>query len=101
MIPFFGASVYRDPAIYRHSSPIEFIQNVTTPTLVLVGERDGECPLPQSLEFWHALKDLNVKTRLVVYPGEGHQIVDAEHRRDVLNQSIDWFNKYLRPLKPQ
>ena len=58
MIPFFGASVYDDPAIYARSSPITFIKRVKTPTLVLVGERDVECPLPQSQEFYHALKTL-------------------------------------------
>jgi dipeptidyl aminopeptidase/acylaminoacyl peptidase len=41
MIPYFGASVYDDPAVYAKSSPITFIKNVRTPTLVMVGERDG------------------------------------------------------------
>src|SRR6202040_1675887 len=55
MIPFFGASVYDDPGVYEKSSPIKFIKNVKTPTLVIVGERDAECPSSQSYEFWHAL----------------------------------------------
>src|SRR5438552_7282241 len=37
MIPFFGASVYDDPAVYEKSSPIHFIKNVNNPTLVIVG----------------------------------------------------------------
>src|SRR6185295_11446809 len=41
MIPYFGASVYDDPQVYARSSPITFIKNVKTPTLILVGERDG------------------------------------------------------------
>ena len=49
MIPFFGASVYDDPAIYAKSSAMTFIKNVTTPTLVIVGDRDGECPAPAVL----------------------------------------------------
>ena len=72
MIPYFGASVYDDPAVYAKSSAIDFIKQVKTPTLMVVGERDGECPAPQSYEFWHALKTLGVKTQMVVYPGEGH-----------------------------
>ena len=68
MIPYFGASVYDNPAVYAKSSPITFIKQVKTPTLVVVGERDGECPSPQSFEFWHALKTLGVPTELVVYP---------------------------------
>ena len=56
MLPFFGASVYEDPKVYAKSSPIEFIKNVKTPTLVLHGDRDSEVPTPQGYEFWHALK---------------------------------------------
>jgi dipeptidyl aminopeptidase/acylaminoacyl peptidase len=96
MIPFFGASVYDDPAVYWRSSPITFIKNVKTPTLVLVGERDAECPAPQSWEFWHALKTLGVETQLVVYPNEGHAITDAEHQRDIVQRSVAWFDKYLK-----
>ena len=54
MIPYFGASVYDDPAVYAKSSAINFIKQANTPTLVVVGDRDGECPAPQSFEFWHA-----------------------------------------------
>ena len=72
MVPFFGKTVYDDTAVYAKSSAIEYIKNVKTPTLVVVGDRDGECPAPQSFEFWHALRAEGVKTQLVVYPNEGH-----------------------------
>jgi dipeptidyl aminopeptidase/acylaminoacyl peptidase len=97
MIPFFGASVYEDPQVYAKSSAIDFIKNVTTPTLSLVGDRDGECPAPQSFEFWHALRDLHVPTQLVVYPSEGHGLSDPAHRRDVLERTADWFARYMPP----
>ena len=96
MIPFFGASVYDDPAVYEKSSPIHFIKNVKTPTLVIVGERDAECPASQSYEFWHALKTLGVPTQLIVYPGEGHMFIKPEHQVDRLEQTVGWFDKYLR-----
>jgi dipeptidyl aminopeptidase/acylaminoacyl peptidase len=96
MIPFFGASVYDDPAVYEKSSPIRFIQNVKTPTLMIVGERDAECPAPQSYEFWHALKTLGVPTKLIVYPGEGHMFIDPKHQADRLEQTVAWFDKYLK-----
>jgi dipeptidyl aminopeptidase/acylaminoacyl peptidase len=96
MIPFFGATVYDDPAVYAKSSPITFIKNVKTPTLVLVGDSDGECPAPQSYEFWHALKTLGVTTQLVVYPKEGHEFADPAHYRDVIERTVAWFNQYLQ-----
>ena len=96
MIPYFGASVYDDPAVYAKSSPITFIRRVKTPTLVLVGERDGECPAPQSFEFWHALKTLGVETQLVVYPGEGHMFRAPAHRNDATRRTAEWFDRYLK-----
>jgi dipeptidyl aminopeptidase/acylaminoacyl peptidase len=95
MIPFFGASVYDDPAAYAKSSAINFIKRVKTPTLVVVGDRDGECPAPQSFEFWHALRDQHVPTELVVYPNEGHHFVNPDHRRDVLERALAWFEEYM------
>jgi len=95
MIPYFGASVYEAPAVYARSSPINYIRNVTTPTLIAVGDSDAECPAPQSYEFWHALKTRGVKTQMVVYPGEGHSIRKPEHIQDLLQRTIAWFNDNL------
>ena len=96
MIPYFGASVYDDPGVYARSAPITFIKNAKTPTLVLVGERDGECPAPQSFEFWHALKTFGVDTQLVVYPDEGHAIRKLEHRKDIAKRIVDWFDAKMK-----
>ncbi len=97
MIPFFGASVYDDPAIYARSSPITFIKNVKTPTFVFVGERDVECPMAQSLEFWHALDALGVPVSFVVYAGEGHGIRKPSDRKDYERRIIAWLDRYLAP----
>ncbi len=97
MIPYFGASVYDDPKVYAKSSAITYIKQAKTPTLAVVGDRDGECPAPQSFEFWHALRDLHVPAELVVYPNEGHGFVDPAHRRDVMERAVDWFERYMPP----
>jgi dipeptidyl aminopeptidase/acylaminoacyl peptidase len=97
MIPYFGATVYDDPAVYAKSSAIDFIKQAHTPALVVVGDRDGECPAPQSYEFWHALRDEHVPTELVVYPNEGHGFVDPAHRRDVMERTVEWFARYMPP----
>jgi dipeptidyl aminopeptidase/acylaminoacyl peptidase len=95
MIPFMGASVYDDPGVYAKMSAVNFIHSVKTPTLAVVGDRDGECPAPQSFEFWHALKAQHVPTQLVVYPNEGHWFVDPEHQRDVIARALAWFQQYM------
>ena len=97
MIPFFGASAYDDPAVYRAASPIESIKQAQTPTLIYVGELDVECPAPQSFEFWHGLHAMGVPTQLVVYPGAGHWIHKPAQVLDVRRRIADWFDHYLRP----
>jgi dipeptidyl aminopeptidase/acylaminoacyl peptidase len=96
MLPYFGATVYDDPAIYARSSPIAYIKNVRTPTLLLVGDSDAECPPPQSYEFWHALRTLGVETQLVIYLGEGHAVHKPEHQMDIMKRTIAWFQVHLR-----
>jgi dipeptidyl aminopeptidase/acylaminoacyl peptidase len=96
LLPYFGATVYDDPGVYARCSPITFIKQVRTPMLVLVGEHDAECPVPQSREFWHALKTLGVPTQLVVYPGEGHGFASPKHRRDVMRRTVTWLDKSLK-----
>jgi dipeptidyl aminopeptidase/acylaminoacyl peptidase len=96
MLPYFGKSVYEDPEVYRRSSPIEFVQRVRTPTLVLHGERDAEVPLPQGQEFWHALKSLGVETQFVVYGDEGHRIRKPANVRDHAERLVGWFDKHLK-----
>ena len=96
MIPFFGKSVYDDPEIYAKSSPINFIKKVKTPTLILVGDSDGEVPAPQSYEFWHALKTLGVETQFFVYEREGHLFANPRHQRDVIARTLAWFDAHLK-----
>ena len=91
MVPFFGATVYDNPAVYAKSSAINYIKQITTPTLVVVGDRDGECPAPQSFEFWHALRAEGVKTQLVVFQNEGHGFRDPDHIRDLEARQVAWF----------
>lgn len=95
MIPFFGASAYDDPDIYRKLSPLETIKQAKTPTFIYVGERDVECPAPQSVEFWHALKEVGVPTKLLILEGEGHGIRKPDHIKQLSDGEIGWFDKYL------
>lgn len=95
MIPFFGKSAYDDPEPYVKASAITYIKKARTPTFIYVGERDIEVPPTQSIEYWHALKELGVPTSLVIYPDEGHGIRGAEHAADVQRRTVAWFDQYL------
>jgi dipeptidyl aminopeptidase/acylaminoacyl peptidase len=95
MLPFFGSSVYDDPKIYEKSSPMTYIKNVQTPTLLVAGDRDAEVPITQSYEYWNALKRLGVKTSFVVYPDEGHLFFKRADQADTMTRLVDWFDRYL------
>jgi len=96
MIPFFGKSMYDDPKAYWDVSAIQFIKRARTPTFIYVGERDIEVPPTQSIEYWHALKEMGVPTSLVIYPGEGHRLRDPVHSADVRKRTVAWFDKYVK-----
>ncbi len=96
MIPFFGASVYDDPAPYRAASPLTFIKQAKTPTLIYVGERDVECPAPQSFEYWHALETIGTPVQLMVYEGEGHHFHKPPDLEDLRGRVMNWFGHYLK-----
>ena len=99
MIPFFGASIYDDPAVYAKSDPMHFVKAVKTPTLILVGDRDGEVPMEQSVEWWHALNTFGVPNKLVVYPEEGHLFIKPADARDYTLRTLDWFDEWFTKTK--
>jgi dipeptidyl aminopeptidase/acylaminoacyl peptidase len=95
MAPFFGATAYDDPAIYAKLSPLSTIKDAHTPTFLYVGERDVECPEPQTLEFWRGLKAVGVPTRMIVYAGEGHGIRQPADYLDLQRRELGWLDGYL------
>lgn len=96
MIPYFGGSVYDDPAVYAKSSAINFMHQVKTPTLSYVGAADIECPAAQTQEFGHAMRALGIASSTVIYPDEGHAIHDPEHLADLNRRTLAWFDHYLK-----
>jgi dipeptidyl aminopeptidase/acylaminoacyl peptidase len=91
----FGGSVYDDATPYLEASPIMHMRGVNTPTLLTVGERDLECPMPQSEEFYTALVALGVPVEFHVYPGEGHHLEKAEDRADFRKRAVGWFQRWF------
>ena len=86
---------WKNPDLIRSYSPITYVQNVTTPTLIIHGEDDVRVPLSQGREFWHSLRTLGVPTEFVIYPGEQHGGWSPEHQVDILERTVDWFARYL------
>jgi dipeptidyl aminopeptidase/acylaminoacyl peptidase len=91
----FGGSVYDDPTAYLKASPIVRMKGVNTPMLLTVGERDLECPMPQSEEYYTALQALGVPVEFHVYADEGHHLNKTENRRDFRKRTVAWFGRWF------
>lgn len=89
---FLRATPNERPDVYRDHSAITFARNVTTPTLIIHGEKDPCVPVNQAYAFYHALREQGVPVELAVYPREGHGFVERDHLRD-------WVERFLRFLK--
>lgn len=92
----FGINPYREPEKYHRKSPIDFVINAKTPTLILHGKEDPCVPVAQGRELFRALKELGVETRMVVYPREKHGWTEREHIVDALQRQADWFSAHLK-----
>ena len=85
---------WEDPMEYALRSPLHYVANVTTPTMVMTGEADLRTPMSQSEEYYRALKMLKKETLLVRMPEEYHGWRRPSHR--LLQQLYlkAWFEKY-------
>ena len=92
---YLEADPYELGGPFDHFSPVMHIRNVRTPTLILHGEQDAYVPVGQAYEFFRALREHDVETELVVYPREGHGILETPHARDMLSRTVDWFERHL------
>ena len=82
--------------LYRKLSPIYQVKKVETPTLVMCGEKDFRCPLPQSEQLYLALKTLGKETALIIYPGQSHSIRRPSYEVDRYRRYGLWYDKFLK-----
>jgi dipeptidyl aminopeptidase/acylaminoacyl peptidase len=80
---------------YVAQSPISYVANVRTPTLVMCDVGDYRVPITQSYAWFHALKDNGVVTEFMAYPIGGHSPGDPIRREDVQRRWIQWLGRYL------
>ena len=77
-------------------SPFMEVDNITTPTLFIGGEKDWNQPIIHSEQMYQAMKQLGRETSLVVYPDAHHGIRRPVYQRDLLRRFVDWFDKYVK-----
>ncbi len=90
----FRSFPWEDPLEYSVRSPLRYVENVTTPTMVMTGEADLRTPMTQSEEYYRALKMLKKDTLLVRVPEEYHGWRRPSHRLMQQLYLQAWFDKY-------
>lgn len=91
---------YKPPTLeevvsFYKKSPVQYIRNVETPTLVALGMKDLRVPPSQGLEWYHSLRSMGVLTKLLMYDNDDHAIdgvaSDADHWVNIKR----WFDEHL------
>jgi len=95
-----GKSLFEDRAGYARNSPIEHVENITTPLFSWTGDADSQLPWQQSVELYVALRRLNKKHIMAVYPKENHTLSDPKNQKDLSIRINEWFDYYLKDAKP-
>ncbi|MBP6876312.1 MAG: S9 family peptidase [Candidatus Eisenbacteria bacterium] len=93
---------WEKPEEYLKASPLWSLDEVKTPTLIHVGGNDPRVPPPHSKALFRGLDFyLGIPSELVVYPGQGHGLVEYAYRKAKLEWDIAWFDHYVlgKPLK--
>ena len=98
---YLKATPWEDPAIYQKTSPIFYVNNAKTPTLIQHGDQDKRVPPPNAFELYQALKDRGVPVKLILYKGFGHPINKPKQQRAVMEHNYEWFAKYIWGEEPQ
>ena len=92
---WFGKKPWEDPENYFRRSPLSYVGNITTPTMLLTGEEDYRTPIAESEQFYAALKLEEVETAMVRIPGAGHGIANRPSNLVAKIASVlAWFDKY-------
>lgn len=97
-----GQPPWKNPQAYLEKSPIMHVENAKTPTLIIHSMEDYRCWLDQAIEFFTALKLKGVETRLVLFPGENHELSRSgkpKHRVERLKHITRWFLKHLQGIE--
>jgi dipeptidyl aminopeptidase/acylaminoacyl peptidase len=92
---YLKATPWDDPKIYADTSPMTYIKQAKTPTLIQHGEDDARVPIPNAFQLYQGLRDQNVPVQLSIFKGFGHGLTKPKANRGAMQQNLDWFTRYL------
>jgi len=85
---------------YKRNSPMNYINQMNTPILLISGDKDPNVDVSQSKTFHNALWRLGKPSTMLIYKGEGHALIDPDNQLDAARRIKNWFDHYLKGEKP-
>ena len=92
---YLKATPWDDPKIYADTSPMTYIKQARTPTLIQHGGDDPRVPIPNAFQLYQGLRDQKVPVQLSIFKGFGHGLTKPKANRGAMQQNLDWFSKYV------
>ena len=95
---YLGPKPWEDWELYEERSAYRYVDRVTTPLLIQVGENDERVPAEQSIQFFEAVRAIGkAPVELVIYPGQPHGVQSPRLRRDLMTRNVEWLRKWIPP----
>jgi dipeptidyl aminopeptidase/acylaminoacyl peptidase len=94
----FGGDIFEKFDLYWDRSPLKFVKNVKTPTLVLHSDNDYRVPIEQGEQWYRALQHFGVPSEIVFFPRENHNLTrtgEPKHLVESIKWQVYWFERYI------
>ena len=94
----FTGDIFEKHDLYWNASPLKYVKNVKTPTLVLHSDNDFRVPIEQGEQWFRALRHFGVPSEIVFFPRENHNLTrtgEPKHLVESINWQVYWFDRYL------
>ena len=94
----FTGDIFEKFDLYWNASPLKYVKNVKTPTLVLHSDNDFRVPIEQGEQWFRALQHFGVPSEIVFFPRENHNLTrtgEPKHLVESINWQVYWFERYI------
>jgi dipeptidyl aminopeptidase/acylaminoacyl peptidase len=91
-----GGAPWVPTKTWKEQNPMRFAANFKTPMLLTVGENDFRVPINNTLENWSIHQRLQIPSKLIVFPGENHWILNPDNSKFHYQEVGNWLATYLK-----
>ena len=89
-----GHPYYEDPAAFEKWNPVNLVDKWKTPQLVITSEGDYRIPYTQGIAAFTALQRRDIPSRLIVFPGGSHWVLNPKESRQWYREVLGWMGKW-------